>query len=119
MKVNFFILLAFIFILTGCLEKEYQPVPPQLKIIVKNNYGDFVDQATVKLYETEEDFLNDNNNVDFGLTDSIGNIVFLELQETTYFFRIEKGGQSNLESNYSFKEPLKRGERKVVTTSIL
>ena len=105
-------------VLTGCLKKEYQLAPPQLKLIVKDNAGHNVSGATVKLYSNEENLLLEKQSINFGLTDSVGIIVFVDLEETIYYFKIEKGEKNNLASNYFFKEPLTMGERKTITTSI-
>jgi hypothetical protein len=112
-------LLSVVCVFTSCLKEKYVPAPPQLKIIVNDIQMKKVEGATVKLFSKETDFENESNVVDFGLTDSLGTIVFIELEESIYFFKIEKGGQNNLESNYTFKEPLQKGERKVIVTSVM
>jgi hypothetical protein len=118
MKLKILSVVSLTLILSGCLQKEYQPVPPQLKIIVHDISGVIVNEAVVKLYSNKEDFLSEEQLIDFGLTDSSGTIVFVDLEETIYYFKIGKGEKSNLESNFFFKEPLKMGERKTIITSI-
>lgn len=118
MKSNLFILISIVLFLSGCLKKEYILAPPQLKLIVKDNSGNEISGATVKLYNSEENLLTEEQSIDFGLTDSLGVIVFVDLEETIYYFKIEKGEKNNLESNFYFKEPLKMGERKTIITSI-
>ncbi len=118
MKSKLLLLISIVLFLTGCLKKEYLLAPPQLKLIVKDNSSTKISGATVTLYDSEEDLLSDKQIINFGLTDSTGVIVFVDLQETIYYFKIEKGEKNNLESNYFFKEPLKMGERKTIITSI-
>ena len=71
-------------------------LPTNLKITIIDELGNVVEGATVKLYETEEDYRADEN-ASFGpaLTNEKGIVKFKELKPISYYIYVEKGDQRN------------------------
>lgn len=92
MKSVFRILLvpALIILLSG-----FQLIKTQIVITVRNDLGNTVEGATIKLYEKESDYKNETNVVVEGKTDAKGVIRFKDLRAISYFVLAEKGDMNN------------------------
>jgi hypothetical protein len=62
---------------------------------VRNDLGNIVEGATVKLYEKEEDYSKETNAVAEGTTDAKGIVKFKDLKDIAYFVQVEKGDLNN------------------------
>jgi hypothetical protein len=82
--------LALFIILTS-----FQLIKTQLTITVRNDLGNTVEGATVKLYEKEEDYSQETNATAEGTTDAKGIVKFKDLKDIVYFVQVEKGDLNN------------------------
>ncbi|HEX5169058.1 MAG TPA: hypothetical protein VFW11_07775 [Cyclobacteriaceae bacterium] len=91
MKIHtYFPALAFFVVLTG-----FQLIKTQLTITVRNDLGNTVEGASVKLYEKEEDYTKETNVAAEGVTDAKGVVKLKELKAIPYFVQVEKGDLNN------------------------
>ena len=74
---------------------EEQLLPTKLKVTVINGLGNFVEEATVALYENEEDYRDSTNAVATGKTDKKGRVTFKDLKLIGYYIEAKKGEQNN------------------------
>ena len=117
-KISFFALA--IIISSGCTKKEYVEVDvaPQLEITVTDISEGPVNGARVTLYETENDFYEDQNTVKTSVTDATGEVLFDELNEKIYYFYAEKGDLNNFYEVVTFAIPLSKNEIRTITCII-
>jgi len=73
----------------------FQLIKTQIVVTVRNDLGNTVEGATVKLYEKEEDYNKEENAVAEGVTDTKGVVKFKELKAIAYFVQVEKGDLNN------------------------
>ena len=107
-----------VFISAACEEIVKVDVDPQLQITVKDESDNIVVGAAVNLFDTEEDFLLNENEVKTKTTDAAGQVLFQGLDEEIYYFYAEKGELNNYYEVVSFAEPLKKNEIKTLTCII-
>ncbi len=109
-----------IMLLAGCTEKEYIEidVAPQLEITVKDLSDNNIAGATIKLYNSEEDFDLKENEVQTKTTDDSGKALFKDLSEDIYYFYAEKGELNNYYEVVTFAKPLRKNEIKTITCII-
>lgn len=74
---------------------SFQLIKTQLTITVRNDLGNTVEGATVKLYEKEEDYNKEENAVAEGVTDAKGVVKFKDLKDIAYFVQVEKDDLNN------------------------
>lgn len=74
---------------------SFQLIKTQLTITVRNDLGNTVEGATVKLYEKEEDYSKEENAVAEGTTDAKGVVKFKDLKDIAYFVQVEKDDLNN------------------------
>ena len=120
-KIRNFLAIVFCLILfTGCTEKEYVylDVAPQLEIIVEDQSANIIEGATVKLYNSSEDFYENNNPLQTKVTNQSGKALFKDLDETVYYFYIEKGEMNNYYEVVTFARPLRKNEIKTLVSII-
>lgn len=105
---------------TGCTEKEYVylDLAPQLDIIVEDQSGNSTEGATVKLYNSGEDFYGNQNPLQIKVSDQSGKALFKDLNEIIYYFYFEKGELNNYYEAVTFARPLKKNEIKTVSSII-
>lgn len=72
-----------------------QIIKTQLALTVRNDLGNTVEGARVKLYESEEDYQKEENLVAEGTTDNKGVARFKELKAISYFILVEKDDLNN------------------------
>ncbi len=71
-------------------------LPTSLKITVIDGMGNYVEGATVAIYDNEEDFKNDENPVqEPQLTDEKGVVKFKDIKPQAYFVDVTKGKMNN------------------------
>lgn len=74
---------------------SFQLIKTQLTVTVRDGLGNSVQGASIKLYEKEEDYKNEENVVMEGTTDEKGIAKFKELKAIPYFLLVEKGDKNN------------------------
>jgi len=88
--LNLILVLFFVAVITG-----FQLIKTQLTITIRNDLGNTVDGASVKLYEKEEDYSKEENVAAQGVTDAKGIVKFKELKAIPYFVQVEKEDLNN------------------------
>lgn len=74
----------------------YQIFKTAMKITVYDDLGNAVEGASVRLFENEEDYKKEKNQVEDTLyTDEKGEAYFKKLKPQPYFLLIEKGDMNN------------------------
>src|SRR5690606_13500813 len=73
----------------------FQIIKTQLHITVRDELGNTVEEATVQLFESEEDYLKEENVIAEGLTDKKGIVKFKDLQEMPYYVIVRKDDKDN------------------------
>jgi len=108
------------FLLSACTKTEYVDVDVNPKLEIKVTYESSapVTGATVKLYATEDGFLDDAGVLEILTTGSDGKVLFENLSESVYYFRASKEGKDNYYEVVSFDMPLEMNEIRVVQTII-
>lgn len=85
-----FAIVSMIILLSG-----FQLIKTSLNITVRDELGNIVDGATVQLYETEEDYLKEQNTAAEGVTDKYGIAKFKELKAIAYYVIVRKDDKDN------------------------
>lgn len=88
--IHFTLVAGLIFLLTA-----FQIIKTQLVVTIRDDLGNTVEGATVKLYEKEEDYANETNAVAEGTTDAKGVVKFKELKAIPYFVLAQKDDLNN------------------------
>lgn len=83
-------LFSFILILSG-----FQLIKTTLHITVRDELGNIVEGATVQLFETEDDYLKEENVVIEATSDKYGIVKFKELKPIAYFVIARKDDKDN------------------------
>lgn len=73
----------------------FQIIKTQLHITVRDELGNTVEEATVQLFESEEDYLKEENVIAEGFTDKKGIVKFKDLQEMPYYVIVRKDDKDN------------------------
>ena len=73
----------------------FQLIKTTLHITVRDELGNIVEGATVQLFETEDDYLKEENVVTEGLTDKNGIIKLKDLKPMAYYVIIRKDDKDN------------------------
>jgi len=116
---NCFLLLVTVLLFsTGCEEKKYVDVKPQLKIIVMKENKTKVEGARVTLHNSEKDWKNRVNELEEKYTSEQGSVVFRELEEREYYFFISKDTLDNEKGIATHKDPLEKNEKRVIEVII-
>ena len=74
---------------------ENQLLPTKLRVTVIDGLGNFVEDASVSIYETEEDYRASKNPVASIKTDNKGRVTFKDLKTISYFIDARKGDMNN------------------------
>ena len=77
------------------LLSSFQLIKTTLHITVRDELGNIVEGATVQLFETEDDYLKEENVVTEGTTDTNGIVKFKDLQPIAYFVIVRHGDKDN------------------------
>jgi hypothetical protein len=92
----------FSLIIFGLLLQSFAPVrvpqifPTNLEITVRDELGNVVEGATVRLFKTQEDYDKGQQAVqETRKTDAKGKVIFRELEAIEYFVQAEKGDLDN------------------------
>jgi len=74
---------------------SFQIVKTTLHITVRDELGNIVDGATVQLFETEDDYLKEENIVAEGTADNKGIVKFKELKPIAYYVIVRHDDKDN------------------------
>lgn len=74
---------------------EEQLLPTKLRVTVISGIGNFVEGATVSIYEKEADYLASKNPVATLTTDKKGRVTFKEVKPMAYFVQAKKDEMNN------------------------
>ena len=74
---------------------SYQLIKTQLVITIRNELGNTEGDVQVQLYETEDDYKNEENMVAEGITDKKGVVKFKDLKDIPYFVLASKDDLNN------------------------
>lgn len=107
------LILAFVFNLSGGL----QLFNTSLTVTVRDETGNTVDGAAVKIFTKEEDYTKETNPVEEGTTDAKGVVKFKKLNPQAYFILCRKGDKDNAGGGEKIS-PLKKGDFNKVTVVI-
>lgn len=77
------------------LVMSFQLIKTQLTVTVRNDLGNTEQGASVRLFETEDDYKAETNPVAEGKTDAKGNVKFKELKSITYYVIASKDDKDN------------------------
>ncbi len=72
-----------------------QIIKTQIHITIRNELGNTVEGATVKLFEREQDYKDETNVAAEGVTDAKGVVRFKDLKAISYFILAEKDDSNN------------------------
>ena len=73
----------------------FQIIKTQLTITIRDDLGNTVEGATIRLFETEEDYKNEENAAAEGTTDAKGKAKFKDLKAIAYYILAEKDDKNN------------------------
>lgn len=76
-------------------EAEAQLLPTKLRVTVIDGLGNFVEGASVALYDNEKDYLASKNPIAILKTDKKGRVLFKDLKVISYFIEAKNGDQTN------------------------
>jgi hypothetical protein len=112
------ILFAFAFILSfGFANKPTQFFNTTLTVTVRDETGNSVEGASVKLFGKEEDYTKEKNAIEEGVTDAKGVVKFKKVNPQAYFILCRKGDKDNSGGGEKVS-PLKKGEFNKITVVI-
>jgi protocatechuate 3,4-dioxygenase beta subunit len=92
-------------------------LPTSLKITVVDELGNPAPGTEVKLYATEKDYMQSENALENGITDSKGVVKFKKLKPEVYYIEARKGNKNN-DGGGVATEPLQEGRVNKVNTVI-
>lgn len=88
-----------------------------LKVTVIDDTGNFVEGATVTLYNSEEDYNNENAAVDPLVSNKKGQVHFKNIEARGYFLYAKKGDKDNIFNGQKVK-PLEEGKVNMINVII-
>lgn len=92
---------------------------PSLEIVVLDQYDNPVHQAVVGVFDDLEQWgLRENPVQAWKLTDEDGVVTFLNLNESHYYFFVEKGQANNLKNEIKTSVPLLINTKRQLTIHI-
>lgn len=83
-------LVSIVILLSG-----FQIIKTTLHITVRDELGNIVEGASAQLFETEEDYLKEQNAVAVDSTDKHGIVRFKDLKPMSYYVIVRKGDKDN------------------------
>lgn len=117
-KIFLFVLAAMISLSQLGIAQENKVLSTKLQITVLNGLGNPVVGAQVSIYETEDDYLADENVVGtVVLTDKKGRAMFKSLNPKKYYIYAREGSMDNADGNQS-TDVLKQGVKNKVNVVI-
>jgi len=112
MKNIFYSIVVILF--TALFIQASQIVATQLHVTVRNELGNIETGASVKLFETEEDYRNEKNQVgETQYTDNKGIAKFRNLKDISYFILVENEDRNNYGGGVSTDKLIEKKINKV------
>lgn len=74
---------------------NHSPLPTNAKFTIVDELGNMVEGATVTLYVSKEDYREEVNPAQTGLTNAKGMVTFKKLDPKVYFIHAYKGDKNN------------------------
>lgn len=107
-------------LLISCTKTEYieVDVKPKLEILVTDINNNPISGANVSLFITEEDFNSKQNLIKTSKTNTYGKVLFQKLDERIYFLYINKNELNNYYEIITFSEPLRKNEKRSISSII-
>lgn len=99
MKNVLFLIIAFIGFMTinSCEKNDVKLTPTSLEVTLKDNLGNIISGASVKLYSSLTDWSNGTNEVGtIQFSDASGKVKFNDLSNIKYYWFAEKDCQNNV-----------------------
>ncbi len=89
------LLFTIFFFNSGQVETNEQLLPTKLRVTVIDGLGNFVEGASVSIYETEEDYRGSVNAVANCDTDKKGRVTFKGVKPIAYYIEAKQGDKNN------------------------
>ena len=109
------LLLALVFNLS--INKPLQLFNTSLTVTVRDETGNIVPGASVKIFTKEDDYTKETNAIEEGTTDAKGVVKFKKLNPQAYFILCRKDDKDNTGGGEKIS-PLKKGEFNKITVVI-
>lgn len=104
---------------SSCKKDDPEPEPTKLEITIKDELGNLVSGASVKLYASQTDWANKTNQVGSTLfTDATGIVTFSSLSAIKYYWFAEKDCKNNYNGGATTTNNLTSGVTNKVTPII-
>jgi hypothetical protein len=88
-------LAPFFFVMFLAASAEAQIIKTQLTMTVRDELGNTVEGASVKIYETQANYTEEKNPAAEGMTDAKGIVKFKNLKSIAYFILAKKDDKDN------------------------
>jgi len=95
MMIRIITLFSLLIVGTTFNEADALLFPTKLRITVIDGLGNFVEGASVSIYEKEADYLASENAVETLTTDEKGRVTFKDVKPIAYFVEAKKEDQNN------------------------
>ena len=108
-------------VLMACKKDVVEPTveSTSLKITVLDDTGNKISNASVKLFETENDYLSETNQVSNTMTtNSSGEVLFDNLSNKKYYWHIEKDCLNNVNTAYTSASVLQLNKANTINTIV-
>ncbi len=111
------ILFSSVLMMSSCKkEKAVTPQPTTLELNLKDEFGNPVSGASVKLYSSITDWNNETNQIGSTLTsDANGKVTFNNLSNISYYYLAEKDCENNVNGSNTTSTPLTANVNNVAT----
>lgn len=110
------ILIPFMLFTALAVSSGFQIIKTTLSVTVRDEVGNTVEGATVKLFENEEDYKSEQHMSAEGVTDAKGVAKFKDLKAIGYFLIVEKG---DLDNSGGGERTAKLEEKKVNKVTVI
>ena len=110
------VLALFVIVAVVALTTGFQLIKTTLSVTVRDEVGNTVEGATVRLFENEEDYKTEQHMAVEGTTDAKGVVKFKELKAIGYFVIVSKG---DLDNSGGGERTAKLEEKKVNKVTII
>ncbi len=86
---------SILFVLFAAVTAEAQIIKTQLTMTVRDELGNTVEGATVKIFETQANYTEEKNPAGEGVTDAKGVVKFKNLKAIAYYILAKKDDKDN------------------------
>lgn len=97
----------FLVIVASCKDNDTDPIPTSLEITFLDGAGEAIPDVSAKIYKSENDLLNNSNQVGSQqISNEQGVVRFSNLESIKYYWSAEKGCLNNKNSSITTQEAL-------------